>query len=402
MNYGIISRKDADIQIVMNLENYIKEQFQQYDVDLKINYLESNNMYRVRVPKKLQDAYNLKAQYFGASEKNVLQKIFDIMYTDRKSKATIKEVFDAWHLERVSDPDVSSNTNYKDQLGYDTWIAGTKIESIPMRNITIDDLNALFKSITKDRNVTKSRFNNFKSSLNLLWDYAVGDYRACDHNIARELKGTRYKFKPSKNSVSDVYTTEEINRLWRYMMEKNTVYSLACALAFCLGCRIGEIKALRWSDVDFNKRIISIRSEVVAVGYSNDQKLKAQTKSGLTEGNREIPFFNDGYDTLMRIKDLHCDKDFLFLGKTGKFILTQEINANIKSACDALGIAYYSSHKIRKWAATEAIRQGMDEVTLMYSFGWKDRQTVQHYVKAGRTSQTQMAVLSKVFDKSAT
>ena len=55
--------------------------------------------------------------------------------------------------------------------------------------------------------------------------------------------------------------------------------------------------------------------------------------------------------------------------------------------------------KALKWAATEALRQGMDEVTLMYTFGWKSLDTVKHYVNPQRTQISQLCVLSKVFDK---
>ena len=295
---------------------------------------------------------------------------------------------------------MSNDTTNKDRAYFDKWLKDTPLALKPMRDITVNDMHTLFKKFTQGRQLTKSRFGNFKSMLNILFDYAVV-YGAIEHNIVREIRCAQYKCKPQKNAVSDVYTTDEINRLWHYMIEKNTVYSLAYALSFCLGCRIGEIKALRWSNIDFNRRIVNISAEVVITGlYANEQALCDHTKSGLTEGNREIPFFDDGYTTLMKIKELHCDEEFLFLGKTGKFLLTQEINNNIKDACEELGIVYRSSHKIRKWAATEACRNGMDEVSLMYTFGWKDRQTAQHYIKSGRTQQAQLDVLSKVFDKS--
>lgn len=373
--YGIISHENAEQQIQMNIEKYISEEFQRRNSKLKISYLESNQMYRIRIPKRIQEDYHLKAQYFGASEKIALKKLFDDMNIGCTRNATLEEVFDSWHEMRKADPDVSIDTTTKDKAYYDKWLKGTLLVSIPMRSITVKDMDNLFKRITQGRQLTKSRFGNFKSMLNILFDYAV-IYGAIEHNIVREIKCAQYKCKPCSNSINDVFTTDEIKRLWRYMIDKDTVYSLACALSFCLGCRIGEIKALRWADIDFKRRIIHIRSEIITTGkFANEQSLCDHTKSGLTEGSRDVPFFDDGYTTLMKIKELNCDNEFLFLGKTGKFLLTQEINNNIKDACEELGIVYRSSHKIRKWAATEACRNGMDEVSLMYTFGWKDRQT---------------------------
>lgn len=396
----IISFEDAEQQIKMNIEKYISEEFRNNGSELKIAYLDSNKMFRIRIPKKIQTSYNLKSQYFGTTEKIVLKKVFDDIVGESIENATLTKVFNEWHQQRCDDPDVSNDTTNKDRAYFDKWLKDTPLALKPMRDITVNDMHTLFKNITQGRQLTKSRFGNFKSMLNILFDYAVV-YGAINHNVVREIRCAQYKCRPSKNSISDVYTTDEINRLWQYMIDKNTTYSLACALSFCLGCRIGEIKALTWSNIDFNRRVVKICAEVITTGkFANEQALCDHTKSGLTEGNREIPFFDDGYATLMKIRALHCDDEFLFLGKTGKFLLTQEINDNIKTACEELGIVYRSSHKIRKWAATEACRQGMDEVSLMYTFGWKDRQTAQHYIKSGRTQQAQLDVLSKVFDKS--
>ena len=398
--YGILQPEDVDKQLKMNLEKYIEAQFLLCDATLKVSYLASNKMYRIRVPLKVQKELGLRPQYFGATELVVLTKVYESLYTFSRTGARIQDVYQAFMAERENDPDIARDTIRKNRNSW-KYIENSDLTEKSMRDITIDDLSRLFKSMTQGRKMTRSNFNNFKTFLNLLWDYAVEDYRACDHNIAREIRSSRYKFKPTSNRLTDVYTTDEVDRLWTYMIEKNTVYSLACALSFCLGCRACEIKALRWQDIDFDRNIIYISSEVTAEGYSNQQVFRDHTKSGLTEGAREIPFFSDGLLTLQKIKLLNCDEEFLFLGKSGKFILTQEINQNLKEACKDLGITYRSSHKIRKWAATEAVRQGMDEVSLMYSFGWKNRQTAEHYIRAGRTQQSQLAILSKVFDRTA-
>ena len=398
--YGIISLEDAEKQISMNIENYIQKEFDKYNIELKCAYTEANNTWRIRVPKRVQTVLSLKSQYYGSTKKIVLKKLYDDLNGKRQKNITLLELFDEWYnIERVNDIDVEESTRTKD-LQYRKWIEEkTNLANCPVKTISTAELNKEFKNMTKGRTLSATSFGNFKTVLNLMFDYAV-EQEIVEHNISRELKTSAYKFKVQSNSINDVFTSEEIAKLWRYMIEKNTVYSLACALAFCLGCRIGEIKALRWENINFERRYITINAEVVTDGkYANQQKLKEHTKSGLTEGNRDISFFDDAYITLQRIKEKGCDEEFLFLGKTGKFLLTQECNKNIKEACEALGIKYMSSHKIRKWAATEALRNGMDEVSLMYTFGWKNRQTADHYIKTARTSQAQQQVMSKVYSK---
>ena len=401
VSYGILAHEDAEKEISMNIEKYIREEFSKYGVALKVNYFEANKTWRVRIPKVIQDNCCFKAQYYGATKKVVLQKMYDEFIGSKKNNITLNELFVIWYQTRVDDGEITRETYTKDYQLFNKWIVGSKLEHRVVKGLTVDDFNTFFKTITKGRKITQSSFNNLKTMLNLLFDFAVQDYGVANYNVVRELKAKKYKFAPGSNTINHVYTTEEIVKLWQYMMDKNTVYSLACALSFCLGCRVGEIKALRWKDIDYERQTIYIHAEVVKDGaYANQQVLKEHTKSGLTEGAREIPLFEDGLAVLKKIKEKNCDKDFLFLGKSGKFILTQEFNDNIKEACQALGIPYMSSHKARKWAVTEALRNGMDEVSLMYTFGWKSFDTVQHYVKPYRTQQSQLAVLSKVFNKS--
>ena len=88
------------------------------------------------------------------------------------------------------------------------------------------------------------------------------------------------------------------------------------------------------------------------------------------------------------------ESDNIFLGKTGDYLLTQEANEHLKDACKALVITYYSSHKIRATIATEALRAGMDEVTAMHTFGWKDRATMQTYIRPVRTKTEQQKILT--------
>ena len=58
-------------------------------------------------------------------------------------------------------------------------------------------------------------------------------------------------------------------------------------MQFCLSCRVSEVKALYWSDIDFDKKLVTIQREVVD-GENGEQIIKNQTKSGLSEGNRDF------------------------------------------------------------------------------------------------------------------
>ena len=106
----------------MNIEKYIREQFFKYGAELKINYLQSNGTYRIRVPKSIQDSLNLKQQYYGSTKQIALKKIFDELGYINLTNITLKELFDEWHEERCLDIDISLETTTKDEQLFRKWI----------------------------------------------------------------------------------------------------------------------------------------------------------------------------------------------------------------------------------------------------------------------------------------
>ncbi|MCR4755582.1 MAG: tyrosine-type recombinase/integrase [Lachnospiraceae bacterium] len=69
----------------------------------------------------------------------------------------------------------------------------------------------------------------------------------------------------------------------------------------------------------------------------------------------------------------------------------------MKDACKAVGIDYLSTHKVRAWAATEAAKRGMDEVTLIRTFGWADIDTAKSYIRIARSESAQKEVMEDIF-----
>ncbi len=101
--------------------------------------------------------------------------------------------------------------------------------------------------------------------------------------------------------------------------------------------------------------------------YSKTEKGVLQALYHHTEGNRELYIPDAALPVLEKIMS-KAKSNELFLGKTGKWLLTQELNGHLKDACKSLGIEYLSTHKVRSWFATEAAKNGMDDVTMMSTF----------------------------------
>ncbi len=227
----------------------------------------------------------------------------------------------------------------------------------------------------------------------------MGDYAVIQgymqHNNIRDIYPKSYKFKVSQKREK-VFTKEEIIALYNLFRNSENIYDLCLALHLCFPCRIGEIKALCKEDVDLDNRRLFVSREIIT-NESNEQIIVEHTKSGLAEGNRELYIPDAALPVLEKIMSkAKCNE--LFLGKTGKWLLTQELNGHLKDACKSLGIEYLSTHKVRSWFATEAAKNGMDDVTMMSTFGWADRDTAKAYIRKVRTKSAQKEAIEKIVD----
>lgn len=110
---------------------------------------------------------------------------------------------------------------------------------------------------------------------------------------------------------------------------------------FGTGCRIGEAVGIRWKDLDYEKRLISINHTIVyrvsEYGKCGFHVSTPKTKAGI----RTIPMMDMVYEALQQeheyqeeygfnIDQVDGMNGFLFCNKNGKLLNPQQINTTIK------------------------------------------------------------------------
>ena len=160
------------------------------------------------------------------------------------------------------------------------------------------------------------------------------------------------KKQPGKNhGVRHALTVEQQRAFIRYIDESPTFYHWASFFKFLLGtgCRIGEAIGIRWEDIDFEKRTISINHSVVY--YSREFKEHpicsfAVSLPKTEAGIRTIPMMDAVYDALqMELDDqkehgfnetvIDGMKGFIFMNRFGNIHNPQAVNRAIKRIYEA-------------------------------------------------------------------
>ncbi len=143
----------------------------------------------------------------------------------------------------------------------------TDIVKVPIISLKAKDFIPFFRTLTKDGNITRKRFNDGKSILNSIFYYAV-ELEIVESNPLKDINYRQFKYK-SINEKNSVYTLDERRLLLNYLSPKDDdIYALGISLHFCIIARIGELKSIKWTDVTGNS--IRIHTQMLEDQTMND------------------------------------------------------------------------------------------------------------------------------------
>ena len=126
------------------------------------------------------------------------------------------------------------------------------------------------------------------------------------------------------------------------------------------GVRQGELYSLRWGDVDFQSRTLTVRG----VGSKNSQ-------------SRSIPLNKEAYDTLHAWKEDTDDQEFVFSGRTGgAFNNTKRSWAAVLEAAKITGFRW---HDMRHTFASYLVMGGVDLYTVSQLLGHRSTEITKRY-----------------------
>lgn len=383
LNDKIVSKDVAIYQMTLDkLKKEVIEKFTPYvrDTSKIVYYCPSKNQYKARVPKALLNE-DSPAPQCAVSELQMWSKLHKYIFGDYEN-STLESLSVQWLAERKQDADVSSKTYDRNVNTWNKYYKGNPIVTIPLSKLTAKRIFDFYKSFTCGRAISRAELGNIKGIMNMIYDYAVVN-DIVSTNVAKTVSTTKLKCK-IVNNKDKVYTPEERTVLFKYLKSvPQNVYTLGIMLMFCLDVRIGELKALQWSDYNEKKGQIYIHKQIVDRKEADGKWCQFEldyTKSG-EDGDRWLPVSQTAKSILSQLKLLCGTSDYILTNKAGTTVKTNKFNAYLKKYCEACGIRYLSSHKIRFYAVTEQAKAGIDLATIQRNSGHKCKSTTLHYIR---------------------
>lgn len=302
----------------------------------------------------------------------------DVFFSD---SPTVNAWFEYW-LEEVKGNGIriSTKNNYENQWKNSAYSAIGDMELKDVKPIhcqkILNDLAANHKSST------------IKTYRALMWSVFEC---AVENDFIQKNPVERTKVVGGERTAGKQALTLEEQKLF---LQESSRYVYYNGLSFVLqtGLRVGELTALKWSDIDFENR--KMRVERSAAWIDGRGFVFGNTKT--ESGKREIPLTKEAIEILKRQKEKNSQNkivpiqytDYIFVNSKGLPIPKYAYNKGIYAACDRAGIRRFSIHLLRHTFATRCIENGMRPKTLQAILGHsKIEMTMNLYVHVTEDSK---------------
>ena len=323
--------------------------------------------------------------------------------TDRA--LTVREVFDAYTVDRLRSGYVSKATATRDESYYDRHYGGSVLERQIMADTTADmwvrflqgELSGLTaKQWAGLRAVTRGL-------LHFAEDAKIIDFTAEDIlPRVRIHKGQFARAAKPRTPESQVFTDEEMSKIKSYCREHPDQYNRGILLLFATGMRVGELVCLKAADIRPGTLQVRItRTETQFYEPGTRHKITAPKDRPKTEaGIRMVSVPESERKLLQDIHDQAVRQPWAFcrLERDRHVrINAQGIRKRLYRICATLGFERKSPHKIRKTYASILLDAAADDRFVTDQLGHTDVRTSESAYHKNRKSAARKAkILSEI------
>ena len=313
------------------------------------------------------------------------------------STLTLRIIRDEW-LEAKRE-DVKAHTIKRVKTDWTRYYEKDPIVDTPLNELTTEKLKKFTKDAIDNYGLDRHKFGNFSLIIRQMMEYAYEKgYIPADPYRKVKIKWSGLSSENKKSEAKLVFKRDEqpvmINYCWsKYRGNKQFVQHfvpLAIVFDFYTGLRIGELAALKFSDINGNvikvQRMVEYESRKVVSGLKED------------EVYRYVPLIPEAAEVIEEIKrkrkelGLSVD-DYVFAINKPVNTYTQ-IQKLLREYCSQLKMMTRSPHDIRRTYISNLIDRNVDLNTIMKYAGHKQASTTMNsYAYAVREANEMVEII---------
>ena len=284
----------------------------------------------------------------------------------KKSNKKVGDWMDEWLNNYLINVEETTRVGYKSKI---KCYIKPAIGDIYLRSLRAEHVQRMVNDM-HSRGLSPKNIRDAFNNVNAAMKKAV-KLRIIPHNPCEAVELPKLK-----KYHANVYTTEMIQKLLN--IASGTDMFLPVFMLVMVGLRRGELLALRWSDIDFDKGILKVRRNMVK-GEKGFVIKSPKTESGI----RDIHLGNDVMEVLREARE-HYDElirdygygfqdlDFVICQKDGSPYKPDSMTQKWVRFLDAHDLPRIRLHDLRHSNATALIQAGVNPRVVQQRLGHSD------------------------------
>ena len=322
----------------------------------------------------------------------------------QKTDVMLGNYLEYW-FENIFSPRIETTTRMVGAYTLYNLILPSMEADIKLKYISVEYLDALLERVAK---ICPSAGNKGREILNMAMKEAViGGYIKTN-----PVTGTK-PYKRQKPKIT-ILSKEKIKVLLKASSENNWYLEILLGL-FC-GLRKGEILGLKFSDLDMEKRTVTIRRQI-----ASDPLIKKGSGSkidnyGLIERDPKTPnsfrvlrvpaIIIEELEKRRRLVESnkvvyagqYDDKDYISCQKNGKLHSLSALNSALTGICSKNGLPHITVHGLRHMYATILIEMGVPLIKISALLGHGSvHTTFEYYCDVMDENENILAFMNQAF-----
>ena len=331
-------------------------------------------------------------------EQKIRRDLEDGLDPRRAERITVSQVYDAYMAQKF-DLKATTRTNYI--YTFDHFVRDS-FGKRRLIDIKYTDVKKFYYSLFNERGVSAATVDNVHTQLHPAFQMAVRDglirVNPSD-GVMNDIKKSNLWVKEKRKAL----TIPEQKAFMGYLFENHRYYGWKPVITVLIGTgmRIGECLGLRWVDLDFTNRSISVNHNLVHRKLEDGESFHINTPK-TAAGIRTIPMIDQVYEAFLEEYELQqitgfCTQEidgfsgFVFTSSSGTVALPCEVNRAIHSVTadyneeetakakkegrDPLLLPFFSAHHLRHTFCTRFCENETNLKVIQSIMGHKDIQT---------------------------
>ncbi len=259
------------------------------------------------------------------------------------------------------------------------------------------ELTGLSANVLQEFVIQKLESGNLKTGKGLSGNSVVGIVgvlkQALHQALALEIitkdNSSLIKLPSKQEKLVEAFEIEEQSKIVNYCMLSKKSNHFGIVLCLFTGLRIGELLALTWNDIDFDRKTLSINKSGFYTKLNGKYETVIDTPK-TKHSIRVIPLPKQILDKLKEIKK-SSKSNYVLTTRDNKMVNVRTYQRTFERILKKLNVTVRNFHSLRHTFATRAVEMGIDVKTISEILGHKNPMiTLQRYAHSLMSYKTEM------------